>query len=363
MKIISQVNGLFKTYQKLINVLSFGLGFTWDWLTIGRIDSISEVTFLISYYVLLSVSVYLNFSFKTYRYFDKHKDLLEKYLPLSIQFFLGGLSSAFFIFFSRSVSLSKTATFLILIICVYISNEFFRKKMSLRFQFVHYSFVSYLFFACIIPVIFSALDTYIFFLSGVFSLCFTLLIEILISLRLRKKKKKRFKHLKYVIGITHIFIALCFILKLIPPVPIALNNGIVAYSIKKEGVNYNITYKPKKWFDIWNTNKNTHKFKTKDSIFVFTSIFSPNHLKKKIFHNWSHYDTNTRSWLLTDRIGYSIEGGRIKGYRGYSYKANLKNGDWKVEVVTEENLIIGILNFSIQLGEIENPDDLKTKLF
>ena len=100
-----------------------------------------------------------------------------------------------------------------------------------------------------------------------------------------------------------------------------------------------------------------------DSIFVFTSIFSPKDINKKVFHKWSHYNNELEEWQMTDNIGYLIRGGRNNGFRGYSYKTHILEGDWKVEVTTDQEIIIGVLYFSINLDEEENPQKLKTKYF
>ena len=59
-----------------------------------------------------------------------------------------------------------------------------------------------------------------------------------------------------------------------------------------------------------------------------------------------------------DEIGFNIIWGRDNGYRGYSYKNNVTNGKWKVEVVTDENLVLGVVDFNINLKN----NSIKSKL-
>lgn len=363
MKIITKFNAFLTRYEKTSGLLFFALGFAWDWFTIGRIDSISEIAFLVAYFVLLSVSVYLSYTHHTYDSLKKYESYLQKYLPVATQFFLGGLTSSFVVFFYRSVSLSRTATFLIIITLILITNEFFRKRITAKVLFVHFSFVSFVFFGCITPLMFSLIGSKTFYISGILSLVLLSLIRVFISLRVNKDIKRKLKGTFYSIVLTHIVIILLFIFKLIPPVPLALKHGLVAYDVNKIDGKYQVTYKPTEWYKIWKKNENELKFKDQDTIFVFTSIFSPKAINKKVFHKWSHYDKKLEEWNMTDHIGYLIQGGRSNGYRAYTYKTNIVEGDWKVEVTTDEDIIIGVLYFTINLHDEERPQKLKTKYF
>ncbi len=59
------------------------------------------------------------------------------------------------------------------------------------------------------------------------------------------------------------------------------------------------------------------------------------------------HNDNADEWEIVEDIGYDIAGGRDDGYRGYTFKQNVKEGLWKVEVITEEELILGVINFEI----------------
>ena len=61
------------------------------------------------------------------------------------------------------------------------------------------------------------------------------------------------------------------------------------------------------------------------------------------------FNESKEDWQIMDEIGFNIIGGRDNGYRGYSYKNNVTNGKWKVEVITDENLVLGVVDFNINL--------------
>ena len=62
-------------------------------------------------------------------------------------------------------------------------------------------------------------------------------------------------------------------------------------------------------------------------------------------------------------IGYNITGGRDHGFRGYTYKSNVKEGLWKVEVITEEELVLGVIDFEIITDRSLQPKRLVEKRF
>jgi hypothetical protein len=45
-----------------------------------------------------------------------------------------------------------------------------------------------------------------------------------------------------------------------------------------------------------------------------------------------------------------------EGYRVYTYKENMEPGDWRVDVVTENDMIIGRIGFSVVRSE---DDDIR----
>ena len=70
-----------------------------------------------------------------------------------------------------------------------------------------------------------------------------------------------------------------------------------------------------------------------------------------MFHHWQQYAANREEWLTTDRIGFEITGGRDGGYRGFTYKRNATPGKWRVDVETEEGLLLGRIGFAIKPAE------------
>lgn len=356
---------LVKKHKKYLPLLFFIAGFTWDSLTLGRIDRLYDIVILCTYMTLLTFSIYF------YNLIDNEKSknsYIQKYgsyFPLAIQFFLGGLTSAYVIYFSRSVSLSKTASFFIILIIVLFANEVFKKRISNKYlQFCAYFFVNFTFLSFFLPVILKEMNTNIFLISGAISLVTTLFLVTLVyrtstSARIEIVKRKMFS---MIFGI-YLLINIFYYFNLIPPVPLALDKGVVAYNIEIKKGYYEVTYEVDDWYVFWRDHKINFSRNSNKPVYIFTSIFAPTDLKKKIYHQWKWYNNEKEAWEYSDKIGFEITGGRDRGYRGYSFKENIKDGKWKVEVVTDNNMVLGVVDFNIITDDTILQPKLLTKKY
>tara|TARA_R110002049_G_scaffold268752_1_gene445509 strand:- start:36957 stop:38075 length:1119 start_codon:yes stop_codon:yes gene_type:complete len=351
-------NSAFRNYirkhQKYAPIIFFIGGFIFDSLTLGRIDRLYDLTVLCLHMTSLTITLYLYNLADDGKWKNTFIERYEDYFPLAIQFFFGGLSSAFVIYFSRSVSLSKTISFFIILVVLLFANEILKKRISNKYlQFSVYFFISFTFFTFIIPVFIKLMNTNVFIFSGLVSLITTLTVIIVIYIKSPSTRKEI--HLGKLIGILFLIystINLFYFFKLIPPVPLALETGIVAHNIKVENNQYLITYEADKRNFFWRKHKLKFKYNPGENVYVFTSIFAPTDIKKSIFHRWEWFNDTTDTWDIVEDIGYDINGGRNGGYRGYTFKNNVKQGLWKIEVITEEEeLVIGVIDFEIVMDD------------
>jgi len=352
-------------HDKYLPILFFVAGFIFDTLTLGRVDRLYDIVVLCLHMTALTIVIYLYNLVDDNKWKNTFIARYQVYFPLAIQFFFGGLSSAYVIYYSRSVSASKTASFFILLLLLLFANEFLKKRIANKYlQFSVYFFISFTFFTFIIPVFIREMNTYIFIISGLVSLGITLA---LITIIYRKSVSTRLeinygKLLGIILGI-YIIINAFYFLKLIPPVPLALSNGIVAHSITKTNNKYVVAYEAEEWYIFWRKHKPKFRHSNNKRVYVFTSIFAPTDLKKSIIHRWKWYNPTTKAWEIIEDIGYDITGGRDNGFRGYTYKSNVKEGLWEVEVITEEALVLGVIDFEIVIDSSLEPKRLIKKKF
>ncbi|MDR9456605.1 MAG: DUF2914 domain-containing protein [Salegentibacter sp.] len=351
--------------QKYAPILFFMGGFIFDTMTLGRIDRVYDTVVLCSHMILLSITLYLFNIADDGKWKNTFIGRYSEYFPLAIQFFFGALSSAFVIYFFRSVSLSKTMVFFILLVILLFANEFLKKKISNKYlQFSVYFFISFTFFTFMVPTLIREMSTFIFILSGLVSLAFTLaLILFIYTSSPSTRAEISLKKLISVILSIYLVINVFYYFNLIPPVPLAMETGLVAHDVQKKNNKYIVTYESNEWYIFWRThNINFHR-QADERVYVFTSVFAPTDIKKPIFHRWQWYNPETRSWEITEDIGFEVTGGRDRGFRGYTYKNNLTEGKWKVHIITKEELFLGVVDFVVKNTSEPNIKGIEKKSF
>jgi hypothetical protein len=362
---VNRLRAYFRLNQKYAPVIFFMAGFIWDSLTLGRIDRLYDRVILCTYMVSLSTCLYLYNVADDGKWKKTFFEPYEKYLPLAIQFFLGGLCSAYVIYFSRSVSLTKTISFFIILVVLLFANELLKKRISNKYlQFTAYFFTNFTFFTFFIPVLIREMNTLIFLVSGLISLGVTLTLIIFIysvSPSTRREISK-IKTLGMIVGI-YLMINTFYFFNLIPPVPLALESGIVAHNVEKINGDYVVTYQEEEWYKFWRRNSLHYVQEPGTNVYVFTSVFAPTNLKKNVLHRWRWKNPQTGKWAQADRIGYEITGGRDDGYRGFTYKSNIADGLWRVDVITEEGQILGVIRFEVETDSLNESLRLETRVF
>jgi len=354
-----------RRHEKYAPVIFFMGGFIFDTLTLGRIDRLYDLIVLCLHMTSLTITLYLYNLADDGRWKNTFLERYQEYLPLAIQFFFGGLSSAYVVYFSRSVSLSKTVSFFIILVALLLANELLKKRISNKYlQFSVYFFISFTFFTFMIPVFIKEMNTDIYIYSGLVSLiCTLVLIGVIYAISPSTRAEiKLGKLLGMIFGI-YLTVNAFYLLRLIPPVPLALEEGIAAHSVSVVNNDYVVSYESDEWFIFWRDHKLKFTYEAGQDVYVFSSIFAPTGLEKTMIHRWTWYNDQTAEWELAEDIDFEITGGRSGGFRGYTYKNSVKPGQWKVQVLTREELLLGVIDFELTPGKALDTKTLAQKRF
>ncbi len=99
------------------------------------------------------------------------------------------------------------------------------------------------------------------------------------------------------------------------------------------GARYEVVYRePPRWL-FWRRDEREFAYVPGDAVYCFAAIFAPAAFTERVWHYWQRRD-DSGTWITTDRIAYTVVGGRDGGYRGYTFKRKLAPGQWRVEVRT-----------------------------
>jgi hypothetical protein len=349
--------------KPFLPVVFFFAGVTYDTVTLTRIDRLLDNLLLLFYLSLLGLLIILT----------GRADLAvggaaggppaffartRPYYPHAIQFLLGGLFSAYAIFYSQSASLTSTVVFFALLVALLVANELLKDRLSnLRLLVGLYAMVCFSFFTFFLPVLTGFMHTLVFLIGAVLSLAVTLRVVELIYAgvpgRSRRDVVLTGAPAVVLVGVLVGF----YFLHWIPPVPLSMKYAGIYHTIEKIDGRYRLGFEEGAWYQFW--KRSDDPFHGTGPASCFTAVFAPVALQTTVLHHWQYRPAGRADFLTTDRIPMTIAGGREAGYRGYTTKSKLDPGEWRVDVETKDGRVIGRIGFHVEEGSGE-PVQLET---
>jgi hypothetical protein len=360
--------------KPLMPVAFFLAGVTYDTVTLTRIDRLLDNLILLLYLSLLGGLIVLTTRADLGRTmtdatvfpggvksFVNVKSLIARsqpHLPYAIQFLLGGLFSAYAIYYSQSASLTTTVFFFALLIALLVGNEFLRDRLTnanVRLLVSLYAFVVFSFFTFFLPVLIGAMNTVVFLIGAGLSAVVTIKVVRLIYQQ-EPPALSRWEEIWTSLPAIVLIVVLVgfYFLKWIPPVPLSLKFAGAYHNVSKVDDEFHLEFEKAAWYHFW--KRSDDPFHGEGPIYCFTAVFAPVALHTTIFHRWQYRPDAGRNFLMTDRIPIAIAGGRAKGYRGYTVKQRVVPGDWRVDAETAEGRVIGRVGFRVEPLESEPPE-------
>lgn len=338
----------FTKYERRLSSGALVLGFIIDSLTLRRVDLYAENLALIAYIAIIALAIILlNLTEER----SWAKKLLLRFHPaflIIMQFAIGGIFSAFLVFYSRSATFEASWPFLLLIVAQLIGNEILREKYArLQMQISLLYFVIFSYSIFLVPVLTKQVGSSQFVLSGFFSLLliylFVRFLKILIPIRLAEAGRS----LIWTIGGVFCLINFLYFTNIIPPIPLVLKESGVYYSIVKQpDGSYEFNGEKKRLEDFFKPYQPV-RLSASGRLYAFSAIFAPIDFSLQVFHVWEYFDSTKKQWVSFERIVLPISGGREGGYRTYSVKDGLISGLWRVNIETERGQIIGRIKFEV----------------
>lgn len=347
--------------KPFLPVVFFFAGVTYDTVTLTRIDRLLDNLILLLYLMVLGVLIVLKGRTDLQKIHGepvttgKAAHVLERaepYYPMGIQFLLGGLFSAYTIFYSQSASLTTTAVFFGVLVLLLVGNEFLHDRLSsLKLLISLYALVAFCFFTFFLPVLTGIMNWIMVVLGAVLSLALALrVLELVYQGQTSRARMELVKAGGPAVAVVAVLIAFYF-LNWIPPVPLSLKLGGIYHQVEKVDGLYHLTFEKPAWYQVMKRSDNP--FHGDGPAYCFTAVFAPVDLKTIIYHRWQYrVVTPGRSskgdFSTTDRIPIRISGGREGGYRGYTIKQHVPPGEWRVDVETEDGRVIGRVRFRVE---------------
>jgi Protein of unknown function (DUF2914) len=370
----SRFNQLTQKFAQYFPAMFFFGGFAWDALTIGRRVAVQDLAIFAAYLLVAGLILYV-IGRPSYVLADSVK-ALEKlptclpawlsgriasiykrwhypHLPyFLLQFIYGNLLSALFILYFKSANHWLAWLMSLLLAAMLVLNEFLESEYR-RFtlSWALFGFCAMLLFNFALPFLLGSIHAVWFYLSTV--------LGAFAAYWLYKSTPNHFGSFIPVWALAAALM-LAYTVDMIPPVPLVKRDMAMAYALEKVGGDYRLTQQASGWWVFWRKSSDDLEITPNQRVYCFSSVFAPAGLKTRLYHRWQIY-TKKQGWVTTSHIGFSLNGGRYNGFRGYTYKQNLSAGDWRVSVETENEKTIAVHEFTISL--VQTPVEKITRDF
>src|SRR5712691_6121295 len=290
--------------KPFLPVVFFFAGVTFDSVTLTRIDRLRDNLIVLLYLSLLGGLIVLitradlrrattdeTIVSGNAKLFVNVKSLIARtqpHYPHAIQFLLGGLFSAYTVFYSQSASLTTTAVFFALLVVLLVVIEFLRDRLTnVRLLVSLYALVVFSFFTFFLPVLIGAMNTVVFLIGAGLSAAVTIKVVRLIYQE-QEPAPSRWEEARTSLPAIALIVVLVgfYFLKWIPPVPLSLKFAGAYHKVAKVDDEFQLEFEKAAWYQFW--KRSDDPFHGEGPTYCFTAVFAPVALHTTIFHRWQH---------------------------------------------------------------------------
>lgn len=345
----------FERHERHLSSGALLCGFIFDNLTLRRIDLFWDQFLVFSYLVIAAITVVALSVYEAKVRVGTRPTRWHAFFLILLQFVLGGLFSAFFVFYFRSADISASWPFLLVLLGLLIGNEFLKDRYKvLTFRLTIFFVAVFSFAIFFVPVILGKIGDGVFVTSGLLSLGIVwLLVFVLSGLAPRVVRENKWR-LRTSILVVFGIINLLYFTNIIPPIPLALKEGLVAQTlVKNSDGTYVISRETRSWYEFFERYPLVHPG-PEGRLYVYSAIFAPTDLKTNVVHRWQYFSEHEKRWVTTHKVQFPILGGSDRGYRGFSLKNDVVPGLWRVNIENIRGQLIGRVRFEVVNGSTTN---------
>ncbi|MFP2909368.1 DUF2914 domain-containing protein [Pyxidicoccus sp. 3LFB2] len=326
-------------------------GFVYDIVSLSRIDDTLTLVQSFAYLVILSSLLLLEQRFPDGTEPPKLLAKVWRWREDAVHFFFGSLLSVFMLLLFKSTSGFTPYLFVVGLFALLVANELPRfRQVGPVIRVVLLSLCVTMYFACLLPVLIGRMGFWVFLLAvalgsaSVFGL-----------MRLIERWRPDVEFLVRNVAVPGFgvqgVLLLLYVLGVIPPLPVAVQFADIYHKVERvsPGVYHLSTVDDSVWFKPWTWFGPDYLMQPGDKPYYFFRLFAPKGFAPyKVRVRW-YYDHPDKGWT-TSGNGYMAtvnSNGTDGGYRWFATTSNLKPGDWRVLLETEDGHEIHRLNFSV----------------
>jgi Protein of unknown function (DUF2914) len=334
----SVLKHLWQRASKVLPALAFFGGFLWDALTLGQAVGTFDLIVLFTYLAGAALFIWL----LARRIPLGSEGVQVQRLSFALQFCFGGLFSALFIFYFKSSSQLSAYLVTLALGALLIANEFLDDRYG-RFTltFLLFGLCCMLFFNFALPHALGSLHPVWFYVSTALGLACTYGLH-----RYSLGRPGRMMPIYVLSGL----LVGAYSFDMIPPVPLVKKGLAVGSDFSRQEGYYRLSVESPPWYAFWRQQNATLHIQPGTRLYCVSSVFAPGGMQTRLYHRWSYHDSR-RGWVTASHIGFGVSGGRQQGFRGYTYKQNLRPGPWRVSVETPNGRTVAHHDFTLEFTD------------
>ncbi|HEV7423844.1 MAG TPA: hypothetical protein VGO21_01510, partial [Candidatus Paceibacterota bacterium] len=246
---IEPIRNFYGRFERPISSLSLIAGFVFDAVTLKRVDTLWENSWIVVHLLIVGVFITLIHVKESEPGAEKNPQKAHFWYVNILQFFFGGILSTYLVFYFRSTDILTTWPFILLLIFAFVANESLKRHyIRLSFQISLFFLSIYSFTIFLVPVVLHRIGPWIFILSGAISLIFIVLFLFILFHFLKNEFTESKKIILFLILGIFSLVNFLYFTNLIPPIPLSLKDAGVYHSIQKNATgNYDVTYEDYGW--------------------------------------------------------------------------------------------------------------------
>jgi hypothetical protein len=335
--------------ETTLSAVSMIGGFGFDNYSFRRIDLPNTQLLFMAYLLIAGIAIITLHAFEARALAGKRMPKWHSILPMATQFALGGLWSAFLVFYTRGAVLAVSWPYLLLLAAIFIGNEAFKKYHSqLVFTSILYFFALFSYCIVTVPIFTRGIGTPTFITAGLIAL----LVFWAFMRLIRWAGGEPWKRARWQIGtgaiVVFAILNAFYFTGSLPPLPVVLADSGVYHFVKRDGDVYQAQGETEPWFTRFGATPVIH-VAAGQPLYVYSAVFAPIRFHMAVVDHWKHYNRLQKKWMTVSRVKFTINGGRDGGYRNYTIQHKVWDGDWRVDVDTADGRIIGRIPFTVQI--------------
>jgi hypothetical protein len=154
-------------------------------------------------------------------------------------------------------------------------------------------------------------------------------------------------------------VLLFYVVRVVPPVPLAVTFSGVYHDVKKQGGEYHLSHEPK-WWKFWVKDDRDFLLRPGDKAHYFFSLFSPKGFDAYGVKVRWYYDHPDKGWTLMSTVPLTMKSSTAeRGWRSHAYTTNPKPGDWRAVLETADGHEISRFSFTVEQDTRTEPREFK----